>query len=305
MLSPSDGTRAAFDAWRRMSPAHAAAYARVASAHDEARALAAEAPLLTLRHETLARTMLVRKTSRAKPRALAGAVLLLAVAPLAAYGIETWGRSGPARVIGQTFHTGVGQKADVTLPDGSVVTLDTASKLEVRFTRGERRVVLDGQGWFRLKRSARPFLISAGGHSFTTEQGSFDLRADTGEVRAFAAEGLLTLAGESSSVMLEPGHMLEVKGNDVLIHSVSNPATLIAWRQGLLQLDDVPLAEAAGELNRYRRRPIRIADNHAAGLRVSGTFQTAETPAFVDALTAGFPVRVKQDTNESIIIASR
>jgi transmembrane sensor len=60
-----------------------------------------------------------------------------------------------------------------------------------------------------------------------------------------------------------------------------------------------------GELNRYRRQAIGIADAQAGALRISGSFRTAETPAFVDALKAGFPVRVRQGQDTGPTIASR
>ena len=287
-----------------MSAEHDAAYARVSAARDAAQALAEQPALLSLRQQTLARAALARKPLVTKRRAIAAAVLLLAGAPLAAIGIHAWAPS-PAQPTGETFRTGIGQQADVTLPDGSTVTLDTASRLEVRYDGDARRVLLDGQGWFRLKPSDKPFLISAGGHDFAADQGSFDVRTDPGEVRAFAADGRLTLAGGDSSVAVDPGHILSAHGSDVLIRTLDDPASFTGWRTGLLQFDDVPVAQAANELNRYRRRPIRIADNRVASLHVSGAFRTAETPAFVDALTSGFPVRVKQDSSEGIVIASR
>jgi transmembrane sensor len=305
MRAPSDATCAAFEAWRRASADHAAAYDRVRAARADAQALAEQPALLSLRQQTLARTMLGRKPVRIKPKAVAAAVLLLAGAPLAALGIHAWAPQKPEQATGETFRTGIGQQADVILPDGSTVTLDTASRLEVRYTGDERRVLLDGQGWFRLKPSAKPFRIAAGGHSFTANQGSFDVRTDPDQVRAFAADGTLALAGGDSSVTLDPNHLLTARGNDVLIRPLGDPASFTGWRTGLLQFDDVSLAEAAGELNRYRHRPIRIADNRAAALRVSGAFRTAETPAFVDALGTGFPVRVKQDSNGGTVIASR
>ncbi|PXA86087.1 iron transporter [Nostoc sp. 3335mG] len=304
MLDPSDATRAAFEAWRCMSAGHDAAYARVSAMRDAAQALAEQPVLLSLRQQTLARAALAPKPWLSKRRAIAGAALLLAGAPLAALGIHAWSPK-PVPPTGETFRTGIGQQADVTLPDGSTVTLDTASRLEVRYDGDTRRVLLDGQGWFRLRPSDKPFLISAGGHSFTAAAGSFDVRTDPGQVRAFAADGTLSLAGGDSSVALASGNLLAARGNDVTIRRLDDPASFTGWRTGLLQFDDVPVAQAANELNRYRRRPIRIADSGVASLHVSGAFHTAETPAFVDALTAGFPVRVKQDSSEGVVIASR
>ena len=305
MLDPGDATCAAFAAWRSMSTEHAEAYARVSAARDAAQALGEQPALLSLRQQTLARAMLGRGPRRIPPRAVAAAILLLAGAPLAALGIHAWVPQKAEQPAIQTFRTGIGQQTDVTLPDGSVVTLDTASRLDVSYSGGIRHLHLDGQGWFRLQPSNKPFLISAGGHDFSADQGQFDLRTDPGQVRAFAAQGHLALTGGDSSVTVEPGHLLSAQGSDVLIRPLDDPASIAGWRRGLLQFDNLTLADAANELNRYRRRPIRIADNRAASLRVSGAFHTAETPAFVDALASGFPVRVKQDSSEAVVIASR
>jgi transmembrane sensor len=304
MLGANDAMQAAFEAWRRESADHAEAYDRVSTAHESAQALAGQPALLSLRQQTLARTMLARRPAQVRPKVVAAAVLLLAGAPLAALGIHIWSPSAE-RATGESFRTGIGQQAEVTLPDGSTVTLDTASRLEVRYTGDERRVLLDGQGWFRLKPSDRPFRVEAGGRSFTAQAGAFDIRTDPGQVRAYAADGGVTLTGADGAVAVKPGDILSISGDDALVRRLDDPAAFTGWRRGLLQFDNLPLAEAAGELNRYRRRPIRIADNRAASLRVSGAFHTAETPAFVDALVAGFPVRVKQDSSEGIVVASR
>lgn len=304
MLGADDATLVAFEDWRGGSPERAAAYDAVRAAHDRAIALAEEAPLLSLRQQTLARTMLARRPHRMRWRAVVAGAVLLAGAPLAAYGIRAWTAPVVAPPV-ETFRTGIGQQADVTLADGSIVTLDTASTLKASVSGGVRRVTLDGQGWFKVKAADAPFEIAAGGRSFVAGAGTFDVRTDADQVRAFAADGTLRLVGDGSSVALAPGRLLAVRGDDVTIRTPGDPASFTGWRTGVLQLDDVPLAEAVGEFNRYRRHPIRLADTRAGALRVSGAFRTTGGLAFVDALAVGFPVRVKRDDDEGIVIAAR
>jgi len=305
LAQAGDGTRAAFEVWRGASAEHAAAFDRVERAHDRAQALGEHAPLLALRQQTLARTMLAGRPRAPRWRIAAAGALMLAGAPLAAYGIHAWTAPPAPRATFETFRTGIGQQADVTLADGSVVTLDTASTLKVRLGGGVRQVTLGGQGWFRIKPGDTPFRISAGGRDFTAREGTFDVRTDADRVRAFAETGHLTLEGDGSSVALAPGRLLAVRDSDVVIRSLADPISFTGWRTGLLQFEDTPLAEAVGEFNRYRTQPIRLADDRAGALRVSGAFRTTGAPAFVGALTTGFPVRVKRDTRDGIVIASR
>jgi transmembrane sensor len=298
------GERAAFAAWRAARVEHAAAYDQVCAAHHAAQALAGDGALLALRQQTLARTMLAGRPRAPRWGMIAAGALVLAGAPLAAFGIRAL-TSQPPTVITKTFRTGIGQQAEVTLPDGSAVTLDTASTLSVRVGAGARAATLDGQGWFRIKPGAAPFRISAGGRDFTAPAGTFDVRTDAGRVRAFADTGQLTLESDGSSVALAPGKLLAVQGSDVVIRTLDDPASFTGWRSGQLQFSDTPLTEAVGEFNRYRTHPIRLADDRAGAVRISGAFRITGAAAFVGALATGFPVRVEQDARDGIVISAR
>lgn len=304
--APDAAARRDFDAWIAADDDHARAYAKVCSAHERVTALSAEPAILSLRQEALARATLVPPHRRFRKRSLAAAALLfVAAAPLAAWSFQRWFPLSPPTPVEETFRTAVGQQADVMLPDGSTVRLDTDSRLHVSFTRSERRVAIDGQGWFEVRSADRPFVIRAAGREFTAGPGRFDIRTDPGVVRAFAGSGTLALAAGSSSILLGDGKLLTVRGEEAAIRRLENPATFTGWRNGMLLFDDVPLAAAVGELNRYRRQPIGVADAQAGSLHISGSFRTAESPAFVDALKRGFPVRVTEKEDAGLIIASR
>ena len=148
-------------------------------------------------------------------------------------------------------------------------------------------------------------MIKAADRSFSAGPGRFDVRTDPGQVQAYAASGILSLASGSSSIALGDGKLLTVRGEEASIRRLDRPAAFTGWRNGMLLFDDLPLAAAVSELNRYRRQPIGIADANAGALRISGSFRTAETPAFTDALRQGFPVRVIQKEDAGLVIASR
>jgi transmembrane sensor len=304
--APDARVRRGFAAWIAADATHRAAYDQVSAAHDRVKSLAQEPVLLALRQEALARATLVPTHRRFRKRTMAaGIVLVAAAAPLAAWGINHWLLTPAPSPFEESFRTAIGQQADVTLPDGSTVRLDTNSHLHVSFTNKQRQVVLDGQGWFDVKDTDRPFVIRAAARTLTAGPGSFDIRTDPGQVRAYAARGTLSLASGSSSIALGDGKLLTVRGDEASIRRLEQPASFTGWRNGMLLFQDVPLAAAVGELNRYRRQPIGVADARAGALRVSGSFRTAETPAFTDALKQGFPVRVIQKEDAGVVIASR
>ncbi len=306
--APDRAVHQAFEAWRSTSEAHVRAYEKVQAARSVAAALAADPTILMLRHEAVTRAMFQRRPVRAR-RLVAMAVLALAGAPLAAFGISHWMQRPAERPVEEVFRTEVGQQANVTLPDGSRVTLDTASQLRVAFSDSERKVVLNGQGWFQLADSSRPFVIAAGNRILTAVAGTYDVRTDPGQLRVLAVSGSMAMrtgVGDAgASVAIRPNDLLTVRGRETTIRRSENLSTFTSWRDGLLQFDDVRLADAVEELNRYRRQHIRVSGAPAAALRISGSFRTAETSAFVDALTSGFPVRAAQDGPAGIVIAAR
>ncbi|WP_252168707.1 FecR family protein [Sphingomonas morindae] len=297
--APHAATARACAAWRASSPAHAEAFARAQAAREAAQQCAPAPALLALRHEAVARAALARPPRRRL--ALAAGALLLAGGPLAAWTIERIARPPEPPAFTRSVRTGIGERAAVTLPDGSRITLDTASRLSVRYQGGRRSVALDGQGWFEVRPGAEPLIVSAGGRTLSVDPGAFDIRTDPAGLRALAVDGGLTIDG----TRIGTGQMLLTRADEAIVARPRNLVPLTGWRQGLLQFEDVPLAEAVAEFNRYRHRPIRLADPAAARLRLSGSFRTAEGPAFVDALVAGFPVRVKQDSPDAIVLASR
>ncbi|WP_084454898.1 FecR family protein [Novosphingobium rosa] len=303
--APSPSLQAAFAAWHDASPLHAQAYARVGAAQTQAALLAEENPLLALRQQTLARTMLVRPAARRRQAMMVAGALALVGTPLAAYSIHAWRASHAEAPTIESFHTDVGQQADVTLPDGSLVTLDTNSRLEVRFASGERSMRLEGQGWFRIKPSATPWRIAVAGQDFTAAQGSFDLRGDPGQLRAYAASGTLNISDDGTQATLAPGRLLTQRGSDRVVRDLPDPSALTSWREGMLQFQNLSLGEAVSEFNRYRRQPIRLTDPRAGALRISGAFRTGDSTRFLDALSSGFPVRVRDDGHEGVTVTAR
>jgi transmembrane sensor len=303
--APNAATRRRFEAWLAANETHARAYETVRTAEEQAEKLSREPSIIALRQEALTRAKLIPARRRFGKSSIAAAVLLFATAPLAAWSFQHWFTRPVVPTVEETISTAVGQQTDVTLPDGSTVRLDTDSRLHVSFTSHERRVTLDGQGWFEVKPADRPFVIQAGGRELSAGAGRFDVRTDPGIVRAYAGSGTLSLTAGSSSIALGDGKLLTVSGDEAKIRRLDRPATFTGWRNGMLLFDDVPLAAAVGELNRYRRRPIGVADTQAGALRISGSFRTAETPAFTDALQRGFPVRVIDKKDTGLVIASR
>ncbi len=291
-----------FQEWLAVSEEHAGAYTLVCSGRRAALKGAGGPKLFTVPSVLALRAPSIAK--RAKPkRSLVLVALALVVALLAGLALAPWRPRWSDSTRGEVFRTGIGLQADSTLPVGSVVTLDTASSLTVNFTRSHRAVTLAGQGWFDVEPSMQPFVIDAGGRTFNAATGAFDVRTDDRLVRAYAASG--TLTDDATAATVRPGQLFAIRGNTVLVSKPADTASLTAWRSGLLLFHETPFSNAAAELNRYREQPIRIADQHAAALRISGAFSTTGATEAIATLTRDYPLRIEQYDAKALVIGSR
>ncbi|MFT4198518.1 MAG: FecR domain-containing protein, partial [Pseudoxanthomonas sp.] len=217
-----------------------------------------------------------------------------------------------SRVERADFASAVGQLRQVSLADGSQATLSSGSRIEVALRRGRRDIALDaGEAVFHAAKDPdRPFVVSAGARRVTAVGTVFAVRRDGQDLRVVVTEGLVRLDadpdGAGPSTLLPAGSIALAGPHGVLVRSVplAQAQQTLDWQRGLLRFDDVPLAEAVAEFNRYSARPLVIGDDAAGALRVGGSFQWANSEGFVRLLERGFPVRAERRPDR-IVLRSR
>lgn len=191
--------------------------------------------------------------------------------------------------------TGIGEQRTVTLEDGTRVHLSTRTQITVRYGREARRVELtSGEALFVVSHAPRPFIVTAGGHHITALGTQFDVRRDPAALAVTLLEGKVTVtqAPATPPLTLLPGQRVRFAAGEARFDSPSL-ATVTAWERGEVVFDDTALAEAATEMNRYSRIPLRIAGPQVAAIRVSGIFQAGDTDSFAQALAATYHLRVR------------
>jgi transmembrane sensor len=67
----------------------------------------------------------------------------------------------------------------------------------------------------------------------------------------------------------------------------------LAWEGGELVFNDEPLVRALERVNRYAETPVTLGDPAAGQVRVSGVFNAGDTAAFVEGVTAAFPLSAR------------
>ncbi|WP_394790987.1 FecR family protein [Rhodoferax sp.] len=227
-------------------------------------------------------------------------------------GLLVWNQ-GPAQpMYTQAFSTQRGQQAEVALPDGTQLRLDTATRLEVAYYPQYREVtLLEGQAVFAVQADAqRPFHVLAGRTRVTVVGTRFSVRhtpdmpgmpgdegvhvaVEEGKVRVAPAELSQHGAG-SGTVYLSPGQSSYSDAAGTAITVLPVPVSGIApWRDGRVSFDNLRLDRAVAELARYRDPQLLIRDEAVAALRITGVFDPLDPATFKRVLPQSLPVRLK------------
>jgi transmembrane sensor len=288
-----------FERWRSLHPANAEAFERVAASYRQAG---------LLRHSALAAASYAAVPRPERPRTLtyalaaAAALIMFLFAGLYLFlGSGLW-TSGTEAVM---LSTGIGEIRSVRLSDGSKVTLDTSTSLEVEIGQMGRRILIKtGRARFDVARSTRPFVIEAGisiasaqGAVLDVEELGNQVRVDVlagsariGEPGA-GGSGLNLAAGETATAAL---------GRGAEKHSLKAAPD---WTSGMLQFDGTPLGTAVELANRYSKSKILLSAG-LQELRVTGAFRAGDIEGFAGALGEAFHLKLAR-TREGNLLLSR
>lgn len=208
------------------------------------------------------------------------------------------------------FSTALGERRQVALPDGSVIDLNSRSRLQVRYEKGHRDIeLMEGEAMFSVAHdSDRPFVVEAGSGKVTVTGTRFDVRRGVSDTRVVVEQGTVKVQGRGApdnefiSLTAGLGTRVDAQGTVAAAYAV-NPAELTAWRSGKLVFNNASLAEVAEEVSRYREKPLTVGNDKVGNLRLTSVFKSDNTDALLKALPNILPVSVRtlDDGSQEII----
>jgi ferric-dicitrate binding protein FerR (iron transport regulator) len=194
-----------------------------------------------------------------------------------------------------SYTTGNGERATITLPDGTIVRLNVGSHLLVpaTYSSGNRTVQLTGEAMFSvMHRSDAPFTVVAG-PSTTRVLGT------TFVVRHYETDSTATVTVRDGKVAVGTTVVSALQQVTVGARGVSelHPADQkrFAFAEGVLMLGSMPLVEAVPELNRWYDADIRLGDKVIQQQRIVGGFKAGSITDLVSILEMTYNVRVERE----------
>ena len=232
----------------------------------------------------------------------------------------------------RTYTTAIGEQASESLPDGSLISLNTNTEVEVNYQESERIVVLRrGEAHFTVAHdTTRPFGVRAGEHIVQAVGTAFNVRIqDAGDVEVMVTDGIVRildtdtvqsradasdpvdwwaqsvqrtgLVQGQAAVLREPPP--GVNGTPQVLRL--EPAELemkLAWQSGVLIFEGETLAVVLDEFARYTTTTFMIGDAALAGQRIGGIYEVGDTENLLLSLKENFHINAQQLADDRFLL---
>lgn len=213
----------------------------------------------------------------------------------------------------QVYSTAVGERRVVKLDDGSRLSLDANTRVEVAYSRERRALTLvTGRAKFDVaKDTSRPFTVGAADRMVVATGTAFSIELSRRDMRVVLYEGHVAVLDDNSADQaprhiqlrarriaadqaLTPGNAMIVPlSRPVASVEPVDPVGSLSWEGGQLIFAEEPLSLAAERINRYSDVKIHVI-GPASNLSVSGAFNAGDAEGFVDGIRAIYPLKIKR-----------
>lgn len=169
------------------------------------------------------------------------------------------------------FKTPIGKDLHATLSDGTKVWLNSGSsiKLYKYFTKNERRVRLSGEAYFEVQHNVhRPFVVETDFFTVNDIGTEFNINAYSKSTASVAlVSGKVDIATNSSHIVLCPGQLAKVSGEDIRVSDVDT-YPLTQRKKGLFYFHNATLKDIMAEIGRWYGKSVAFENSDNMNLRL-------------------------------------
>jgi transmembrane sensor len=243
------------------------------------------------------------RTRRALPWLIAASIAIVALGVAYVTSSARW----QAWMAGPAYQTALGEQRSIKLEDGSVVELNTRSRLHTQFSHKLRAVELvEGEAIFRVAKDAqRPFRVRSGSTDIIAVGTAFNVNAHHARTIVTVLEGRVRVDAGSAPIVLDVGEQLIVAPAQPIVRlSLADTEKVTSWTQRRLIFEETSVGDAAAEFARYSPRQIRVDDAAIATRKVSGVFDATDPASLIAFLRRDQTVAIVADRDGWIVRAS-
>lgn len=200
-----------------------------------------------------------------------------------------------------------GERKQFFLPDSSLVILNSGSQLRYKENfSSPREVWLEGEAFFDVVEDAEnPFLVHTGDIDIKVKGTSFGVNTlDENQTISLATGKINVLLKATQDVVnLLPKEQLTWNSRtNQVIKRKFDPEKVLAWKEDILLLDNIPFSEAVHKINEFYGVVFRIKGELIGDQRIKGAFKNQSLEEFIASLEFITNVKVVKKTSQQFII---
>ena len=290
--APDAPERSQFEAWLMQHPLHQQEYASISDAWQgidsmsdlQAMAQGKQADVFFKQNE--------RKKSRQKlAGTVASVVAAICIGWAGLHQYQAWQSTPTLQLAAQTT---TAQLSTQTLDDGSRVTLNANSRIEIKYYRNQRHIdLLQGEAVFEVQRDTnRPFVVETDRIKVTVLGTRFAVNKLSRLERVSVDHGKVEVASKTSNekIILQNNQVAEMQQSRLQTRNNVSAHDYFQFTTGILVFNQAALTEIAETLTRYNPTPI-LADGLSTD-HISAVVAIKDSNSFISTLPHIANVRV-------------
>lgn len=192
-----------------------------------------------------------------------------------------WKQNTPIEESKTSVNTLYGQMANVTLPDGTKVWLNSNTHIEFpsAFAEDKREIKIDGEAYFEVAHDAKKaFIVHTPGKETVEVLGTkfyVEAYADSDEFEAALVEGSVQVKGERNSLILSPKERAVLKNGEIVMEEITD-MDVYRWREGLICFKNEHLTDIVEELEKYFGVKMAIAGQSVRNPQLTVKFRLSD-----------------------------
>ena len=206
---------------------------------------------------------------------------------------------GNSRMVTITADAGI---REVTLPDGSVISLNQGSTLEYPKTFRNKRIVrLEGEAFFKVAHDAgKPFIVKGNESNVEVLGTQFNVKTRNQQgnmevVLTSVKVSLYTDSSPSKKMILSPGDQAEVSPlKNSIIRQLNTDLNYLAWKTRKINFDDTRMDHVIATLKSVYGVELQITDPGLAECTVTASFDQQPLASVLNVITSTLDLKVQQ-----------
>ncbi|MFT7008372.1 MAG: transmembrane sensor [Colwellia sp.] len=227
-----------------------------------------------------------------------------------------------------SYATLIGQQITTTFDDGSIIHLNTNSRIETQFS-DEKRIIklIKGEALFEVAHDPnRPFIVYAGDRLVQAIGTKFVIHLKSENIQVTVTDGKvkmskvalntkLTDIEELNNTTIKKNDVYIAKGEKVIVVTDQVPKLTrikpesikreLSWIDGKLIFVNEELFDVIQEINRYVDIEIVLKDPSLHKTKISGRFNLEDSEALIEAIEISFNMKSQQLGSNKILLTKK